>query len=67
MKRTSRFMRTLTADIHFYTAKMNQTPIVVFIDGELIGSGRIKEITKVSVKIGDDMFLRAVCTFKYAV
>ncbi|AWB46968.1 hypothetical protein DCC85_14455 [Paenibacillus sp. CAA11] len=59
-------MRTLTANLHFYTAQMEQAPVVVFAAGELVGSGKIAEITEESVKIGDERFLRAVCTFKYA-
>ena len=30
----SRFMKPLTADIHFYTAMLDRTPIAVFIAGE---------------------------------
>jgi|GEM_PF-1911935 len=67
MKRSKRFMRPLTSDIHFYTAHMERAPIVVFAAGELVGSGRIAEITEDSVKIGDERYLRAVCTFKFAV
>ncbi|MEK5165999.1 hypothetical protein NYE69_27135 [Paenibacillus sp. FSL R5-0527] len=67
MKRTRRFMRTLSSDIHFYTAQLERTPVVVFVAGELVGSGRIEEITQESVKIGNDRYLRAVCEFKYAV
>lgn len=59
-------MKPLTADVHFYTAMLDRTPIVVFIADELIGSGRIKEITENSVKIGERRYLRENCTFKYA-
>lgn len=65
MKRSNRFMKPLTSDIHFYTAQMDRSPIVVFAAGELVGSGRIAEITENSVKIGDGRYLRAMCTFKY--
>lgn len=59
-------MKPLTADIHFYTAMIDQTPIAVFIADELIGSGRIEEITENSVKVGKGRYLRETCTFKYA-
>lgn len=64
MKRSS--TRPLTSDIQLYTAQMDRTPIVVFIAGELVGCGKIAEITENSVRIGDERYLRAVCTFKYA-
>lgn len=60
-------MTPLTADIHLYTAMLDQTPVAVFIADELVGCGRIQEITENSVKIGDERYLRAVCTFKYAI
>ncbi|MCM3784331.1 hypothetical protein M3231_15210 [Neobacillus mesonae] len=63
----NRFMRPLTSDIHFYTAKMERTPIVVFIERELVGSGVIEDISEASVKIKGERFMRGVCTFKYAV
>lgn len=63
----SRFMKPLTADIHFYTAMLDRTPIAVFIAGELIGSGMIEELTEYSVKVGKKRYLRESCTFKYAV
>lgn len=59
-------MKPLTADVHFYTAMLDRTPIVVFIADELIGSGRIEEISKKSVKVGEERYLRETCTFKYA-
>ncbi|MNI94221.1 hypothetical protein D3C73_1522850 [compost metagenome] len=59
-------MRTLTADIHFYTAQVDKSPIAVFIGSELIGAGTIKELTPDSVKVGAERFMRANCTFKYA-
>ena len=45
---------------------IDRTPIAVFIGNELVGSGQIAEITQDSVKIGDERYLREVCTFKYA-
>lgn len=62
-----RFMKPLTADVHFYTAMLDRTPIVVFIADELIGSGRIEEITENSVKVGEARYLRENCTFKIAI
>ncbi|MEC0253639.1 hypothetical protein [Paenibacillus lautus] len=58
-------MKPLTTDIHFYTAMLDRTPIVVFITDELIGSGKIDEITENSVKVGNRRYLRETCTFKY--
>ncbi|MNP38220.1 hypothetical protein D3C76_1317170 [compost metagenome] len=58
IKRTD---KQLPSDIHLYTAQ-----IVVFVAGELVGSGKIEEITENSVRVGGERFLRAVCTFKYA-
>lgn len=59
-------MKPLTADIHFYTAMLDKTPLVVFIGEELIGSGKIEEITEKSVKVGKQRYFRESCTFKYA-
>lgn len=59
-------MKPLTAEIHFYTAMLDRTPIAVFIADELIGSGRIEEVTENSVKVGKVRYLRKNCTFKYA-
>lgn len=61
-----RFMKPQTADIHFYTAMLDQTPIAVFISDELVGCGRIQEIAENSVKVGEARYLRESCTFKYA-
>jgi hypothetical protein len=58
--------RQLTAPVHFYTAVLDQTTILAFQDGELIGTGRIDEITEETVKIRDERFMRANCTFVYA-
>lgn len=59
-------MKPLTAEIHFYTAMLDRTPVAVFIENELVGCGRIQEITENSVKVGDARYLRKSCTFKYA-
>lgn len=61
-----RFMKQLTADVHFHTAMLDQKPVAVFIADELIGCGRIYEITDDSVKVGYSRYLRENCTFKYA-
>lgn len=66
MTNSKRFMKSLTSDIHFYTAQMDRTPVAVFVADEQVGSGIITEITENSVKIGDERYLRAVCEFKYA-
>ncbi|GAA0395844.1 hypothetical protein [Paenibacillus motobuensis] len=65
MTRKSRFMKPLTSDIHFYTAQLDRSPVVVFIAGELVGSGKIEGITENSVRIGGERYLRENCTFKY--
>jgi len=59
-------MKSLTAEIHFYTAMLDQTPVAVFIADELVGCGPIYEITENSVKVGEARYLRENCTFKYA-
>ncbi|MFD1135599.1 hypothetical protein [Paenibacillus urinalis] len=64
----SRFMRPLISGIHFYTAKMERTPIVIFDDRrELVGSGVIEDVTEYSVKVKNTRYPRGVFTFKYAV
>lgn len=67
MRSKSRFMRPLTSDVHLYTAKMEQTPIVIFIGPELVGSGVIEDITEASIAIRGEHYFREVCIFKYAV
>lgn len=60
-------MRPLTSDIQLYTAQLDRTPIVVFIDEEqLVGSGVIEDITEMSVAVKGERYMRGVCTFKYA-
>ena len=66
MRSKSRFMRSLTSDIQLYTALIDQTPIVVFIGIELVGSGVIEDITEASVAVKGERYMREVCTFKYA-
>ncbi|MMZ70951.1 hypothetical protein D1872_341500 [compost metagenome] len=66
MQRSKRFMRPLRSDIHFYTAQMERSLIVVFAAGELVGSGRIEDITNESIKIRGDYYLRKTCIFKTA-
>jgi len=61
------FMKPLTSPIHFHTAMIEQIPVAVFTGQEMIGSGKIVEITDFAVKIGDEFYVREACTFKYAV
>lgn len=62
----TRFMKPLTANVHFYTAQLERLPIVIFVGNELAGSGLIEEITPASVKVRGEYYMRAACTFKYA-
>lgn len=62
----SRFMKPLTSNVHLYTAQLERVPIVIFIAEELVGSGVIEDITKVSVKVRGEYYMRDTCTFKYA-
>lgn len=61
-----RFMKPLTSPIHFHTAMLDEIPVTVFMGQEMIGSGKIIEITEYVVKIGDEFYVREACTFKYA-
>ncbi|WP_260871308.1 hypothetical protein [Paenibacillus sp. Y412MC10] len=65
--KSKRFMKPLTSPIHFHTAMIEQIPVAVFTGQEMIGSGKIVEITDFAVKIGDEFYVREACTFKYAV
>lgn len=65
MSKTYRGFRTVTSPIQFHTAALDGTVIMAFQDGELIGSGRITEITDELVKIGGEYYIRANCTFTY--
>jgi hypothetical protein len=58
--------KPLTSAIHFHTAALDRTLILVFQAGELIGSGKIDEIRDETVKIRDEWYLRRNCTFVYA-
>ncbi|WP_433943628.1 hypothetical protein [Paenibacillus sp. SN-8-1] len=62
----TRFMKSLTSNVHFYTAQLERAPIVIFIEDELMGSGVIEDITETSVKIRGEYYMRDACTFKYA-
>lgn len=61
----------LTSNIHFYTAASDRTPVLVFQDVELIGSGVIDEIINVKdgeitediIVIGGERYVRGSCTF----
>lgn len=63
---SKRHMELLSSDIHLFTAQMDKTPIVIFIDQELVGSGVIEGITETSVKVKDEYYMRGVCEFRYA-
>jgi hypothetical protein len=56
-------MKPLTSDLALLTAAAERMPIAVFIGKERIGSGTIDEITEISVKIGDEYYMRANCSF----
>jgi len=58
--------RQLTSALHLHTAKLEQTHILAFQNNELIGSGRIEEITDETVKIREEYYMRDKCTFVYA-
>ncbi|MEV5028535.1 hypothetical protein [Paenibacillus sp. LPE1-1-1.1] len=58
--------KVLTAPVHFYTAALDQSTVLAFQDNELIGTGRIEEITEETVKIREERFMIANCTFVYA-
>ncbi|OME86888.1 hypothetical protein BK120_08165 [Paenibacillus sp. FSL A5-0031] len=58
--------RQLTAPLHFYTAALDESVVLAFQNNELIGTGLIDEITNETVKIRDEQFMRANCTFVYA-
>lgn len=58
--------RQLTALVHFYTAVLDESVVLAFQDNELIGNGRIEEITEQTIKIRDELFMRANCTLVYA-
>lgn len=66
MSKKPRFMQPLKSSLHLYTAMAERLSVVVFNGDILIGSGHINEVTEVSVRIGDERFLRETCTFKYA-
>ncbi|WP_169083256.1 hypothetical protein [Paenibacillus sp. PL91] len=65
MKKYAGF-RQLTASVHFHTAALDEAIVLAFQDNELIGDGRIEEITEDTVKISDEHFMRKNCTFVYA-
>ena len=57
--------QALTSLIHFHTAKLYGTTILVFQDGELIGNGRIREITETTITIGEYSYIIEKCSFTY--
>jgi len=67
--------RPITSNIALYTAMIDRAAVLVFQDGELIGSGRIDkitervtfdDITEDIVEIRGERFIRGACTFVYA-
>ncbi|QNK54539.1 hypothetical protein [Paenibacillus sp. PAMC21692] len=58
--------RTLTSPLHFHTAAIDGTVILAFQDGELIGSGRVSDVGPETLRIGNERFIIANCTFAYA-
>ncbi|MFB4325991.1 hypothetical protein RB298_27075 [Priestia sp. BR_2] len=63
----NRYMKSITSPIQLFTAKLDGTPIAVFIGLEMVGCGKIDEITDFIVKIGDEFYVRDACTFKYVI
>jgi len=55
----------LKSAIHLHTAALEERSILVFADGELVGSGKIEAITENSVQIKGELYLRAGNTFAY--
>lgn len=50
--------KSLTSNVHLYTAQMDRMPVVVLVADEVIGNGIIDSITESSVRIGGEWFLR---------
>ncbi|WP_258875339.1 hypothetical protein [Paenibacillus sp. VMFN-D1] len=59
-------LKPLHSPIQLYTAKLDGTDVAVFIGGEMVGSGKIDQITDYTVKIAGEFYVRDACTFKYA-
>lgn len=64
-KKTTGGFRQLTTPIHFHTAKIDNDVILVFLDGELIGNGRITDVTETTVIISGEHYIIGNCTFTY--
>ncbi|GIQ63695.1 hypothetical protein PACILC2_22630 [Paenibacillus cisolokensis] len=58
--------RPLTSNVHFYTAALDKTPVLIFCGNELIGAGTIDKVTEHTVEIKGERYIRANCTFVYA-
>lgn len=62
--------RQLTSALHFYTAAIDETPLLAFQNAELIGTGRIEEIRSTDegdvVVINGEHFIKRNVTFVYA-
>jgi len=57
--------RPLTSSIHLYTAAIERTPILVFTDSELTGSGTIEAINEDFVTINGIHYPRETSTFTF--
>ncbi|MFC4103628.1 hypothetical protein [Paenibacillus xanthanilyticus] len=74
-KNSSAGFRSLSTLLHLRTAVIEQRPVLVFMAGELIGSGVIDaidenvtfdDITEDIVYIKGERYIRNVCAFYYA-
>jgi hypothetical protein len=58
-------MKRVSSNVHLYTAAIDRRAILVFRDGELIGSGPIDEISDDVIQIRGEHYPRANCRFFY--
>lgn len=56
-------MRELNSAIHLHTAAINNNTVLVFHSGELIGSGKIEEMSGHSITIKGEKFMIDTCSF----
>jgi hypothetical protein len=66
MKKLHCGFKLLRSDIHFYTAALDGSKVLVFSGTELIGGGHITQLNDTSVHIRDKQFERQTFTFVYA-
>lgn len=59
-------MKRISSNVQLYTAAIDRRAILVFQEGELIGSGPIDEITDDVIKIRGERYPRANCRFFYS-